>query len=123
MALLVLATGLFICAVGGLMLVKPFILMPLGERIFASNWIYAAALARFLLGVLLIAAAPAVAHSITVEAFGWLFVLGGLLLVAVPRATVAAIFSRVRNVNALTVRCAALAAGLFGGFFIYAALV
>lgn len=123
MASAVLLLGVFIVAVAAVMLLRPFALMPLVDKVFGGNWVYAAGLARFLLGALLIAAAPAVACSAVVEVLGWLFALGGLLLVVLPRAALQPILGGVKGAGATVVRCAALVVAALGGFFIYAALL
>jgi hypothetical protein len=123
MSTVVLILGLAICAVCLFMLVKPLGMIGFANKVFYTRWIYAAGLARFMLGALLIAVAPSVAYSGVVEFFGWLFALGGLLLVVVPVAVWRRLVGWATGLGPNVIRCVAVLAFLFGAFFVYAALV
>ena len=66
------------------LLVRPMAITGLLHRVFATRWLYGAALLRLLLGASLIASADTVKYSQAVALFGWLLVLGALLLVVIP---------------------------------------
>ncbi|MCB1677840.1 MAG: hypothetical protein KDI16_04070 [Halioglobus sp.] len=84
MAIVVLLLGVLLSAGSIYLLLRPDALRALLHRVFATRWLYGAALLRLLLGAALIAAAPAVAFPVAVAVLGWLFVLGALTLVVVP---------------------------------------
>ena len=123
MKLFVLLLGVVICAVCLVMLVRPQVMVGLADKVFNGRLIYLAALGRLLLGALLIAAAPSVAYSFAVEVLGWLFVLGGLLLVTIPIEVWQRLAKWAVSLPALAIRGAAVFAFAFGAFFVYAASV
>ena len=123
MKLFVLSLGLIICAVCLYMMIRPRGLLWLVDRVFEGAWIYLAGLARLLLGAALIAAAPHVAYPLVVELFGWLFALGGLLLVTVPAGVWQRLANWAVNLPSIGIRAGATLGIGMGGFFVYAALV
>ncbi len=81
----------FVLLLGGLIALASLVLIASPQRftgildgVFGSRWIYAAALARLLIGAGLIASAQAVRFPGAIAAIGWLSVLGGLALVVIP---------------------------------------
>ena len=93
------------------------------DKVFGSNWLYAAALLRLLLGAGLIASAATVAWPATIEVLGWLFVLGGLFLVVIPAKAVRRLAARFLGaMSPLLARLWLTLALLFGGFLIWVAL-
>ena len=123
MKLFVLLLGVVICAVCLVMLVRPQVMVGLADKVFNGRLIYLAALGRLLLGALLIAAAPSVGFPVAVEVLGWLFVLGGLLLVTLPIGVWQRLAEWAVTLPNLAIRCAAIFAFAFGAFFVYAASV
>lgn len=119
----------FVLAVGILVLVASLVLMArpqqgsgLLNRIFNSHWLYAAALARLLLGAGLIASADSVRFSAAVNVLGWLAVLGGLGLVVIPPALKERLTERFAGLTTGWMRLWLCAGLLFGLFLVYAAL-
>lgn len=123
MKLFVLLLGVAICTVCLFMLIRPRQMVGLADRVFNGRLIYLAALGRLLLGALLIAAAPSVGFSVVVEVLGWLFVLGGLLLVTLPIGVWQRLVGWAVGLPDSAVRLAAILAFAFGAFFVYAASV
>ena len=116
MAGIVLVLGVVLTAGSVYLLFRPDTLRTLLPRVFATRWLYGAALLRLLLGAALIAAAPAVALPGVVAVLGWLFVLGALLLVVVPPRMLRSTVGRFAQLRPLALRLwsgAALALGLF----------
>ena len=122
MALVVLLVGVLISLLSLYLIWRVDKMQDLLEQVFGSPWRYAAALLRLLLGAALIASADAVAFAAAVELFGWLFVLGGLVLVAVPDAALRPMVGWFGRMSPPAARIWLSAALLFGLFFIYAAL-
>ena len=120
--LFVLMLGVIISALGLAVLVRPAAMLGLIDNIFDSRWLYLVALIRFLVGAGLIAAAPAVAFTPVVAALGWLFALGGLLLVTIPVPTVRRITAWFTGLPLWQTRLWTLLAMVLGLFFIYAAI-
>jgi hypothetical protein len=84
---MVLTVGIVISVFSLVVAVRVDVLRQLARRVFHTSWLYAAALARLLLGALLLAAADQLAFGAALEILGWLFILGGLSLVAIPVRT------------------------------------
>ncbi|MEP1471878.1 MAG: hypothetical protein ABJK25_12960 [Halieaceae bacterium] len=114
--------GVIVSLLGIALLVRPAAMLGFIDEIFDSRWLYLVALVRFLVGAGLIAAAPAVAFSSVVSALGWLFALGGILLVTIPPPTVQRIASWFTGLPAWQTRLWTLLALVLGVFFIYAAI-
>ena len=81
----------FVLVLGGLIAAASLVLIASPQRftgildgVLGSRWIYAAALARLLIGAGLIASAQAVRFPGAIAAIGWLAVVGGLALVVIP---------------------------------------
>ena len=86
----------FVLFLGGLIVAASLVLITSPQRftgildgVFGSRWIYAAALARLLIGAALIASAQAVRFPDAIAAIGWLSVVGGLALVVIPGTAMA----------------------------------
>ena len=114
--------GVVVSLLGLALLVRPTPMLGLIDKIFDSRWLYLVALVRFLVGAGLIAAAPAVAFAPIVSALGWLFALGGILLVTIPPPTVQRIAAWFTHLPIWQTRLWTLLALLLGLFFIYAAI-
>lgn len=119
----VLAVGILVTAMSGFLLLRREQMAPLIDRVFGSRWIYGAALMRLLLGALLIAAAPDANYPRAVALFGWIFALGGLLLVVVPAPVVHRLANRfVDSLSPAAARLWLGAAVVFGLFLVAAGL-
>lgn len=92
------------------------------DKVLGSKWLYAAALVRLLLGAALIAAADSVRFPALINALGWLMVLGGLLLVVIPPATMERMTGWFGGLSAGWMRMWLLVALLLGLFLVYASL-
>ena len=120
---MVLGVGVLVTAVSLFLFIKPRKMAGLLDKVFGTHWLYAAALVRLLLGSALLAAADTVAYPRAVALFGWLFVVGALILVAVPAPALrrmAGWFGQLSNAMA---RLWLSSAVLFGLFLTYTALV
>ena len=119
----VLLTGLLITGTSIYLMVRTESALRLVDIVFATRWIYLAALLRLMLGAALIHAAPAVRFSPAITAIGWLMALGGLVLVVVPAPAVARMAAWFGRLSPAMSRLWLSTAVLFGLFLIYAALV
>ena len=118
----VLMVGVLVSGVSVYLMLQPERLHVLLDKVFGSWWLYGAALLRLLLGAGLIASANTVALPWVVQIFGWLFVLGGLGLVAIPVAALRRLAAWFQALSPLATRLWLLLSLLFGVFFIYAYL-
>ena len=118
----VLMVGALVTATSLYLLLQPARLAGLLDRVFGSAWLYSAALLRLLLGAGLIASADTVALPGLVRAFGWLFVLGGLGLVAIPAPPLRRMAGWFGALSPLATRLWLCLSLLFGLFFVYAYL-
>lgn len=112
----VFAVGLLVTAVSFFLLARPVAIKGLLDRVFGTRWLYGAALLRLLLGATLIASADTVKYSQAVALFGWLLVLGALLLVVIPAPVVRKLAGRFGQLSPAMARlwlCGALAFGVF----------
>ena len=119
----------FVLFLGGVIAVASLVLMASPQRltglldgVFGSRWIYAAALARLLIGAGLIASAQAVRFPGAIAVIGWLSVLGGLGLVVIPAPAMARITGWFAGLPAGLMRLWLALALLLGLFLVYAAL-
>lgn len=120
MPIVVIAVGALVTAVSLYLLLQPDKMAGLLERVFGSSWLYAAALLRLTLGAGLIASADTVAFSRAIELLGWLFVLGGLALVAIPVAPLRRMATWFGGLSPGPARLWLSLALLFGLFLLYA---
>jgi hypothetical protein len=118
----VLLIGLLITGASLYLMVRTKSALSLIDIVFATRWIYLAALLRLLLGAALIAAASAVKFPQTITVIGWLMALGGLVLVAVPQEPLYKMGLWFAHLPIFLVRTWLLLGLLFGGFMMYAAL-
>ena len=119
----VLLVGALVMGISLVLMARVETMTALIDRVFGSYWLYGAALLRLLLGAGLIAAAPTVPWSVTVEVIGWLFALGGLTLVVIPREVSHRLATRFAgSLGPLAARLWLSAALLFGAFLVAAAL-
>ncbi len=119
---LVVLTGLLVAGVSLFLIARPRLMGDLLERVFGSAWLYGAALLRLLLGAALIASAETVRYSAAVAVFGWLFVLGGLVLVAVPQPVLQRMAGWFGRLSPAPARLWLSVALLFGLFLLYCGL-
>lgn len=117
---LVLLTGVLIIGVSSYLIVRTQAMTGLIDKVFGTGWLYAAALLRLLVGAALIGSAPTVAYPVIVEAFGWLFAVGGLTLVVVPRPVLQRLAGWFSRLSPLAARLWLSAALLCGLFFVHA---
>jgi len=120
MSALVLAVGVLLVCLSLYFMALPRRLRVTLDRVYSSRWLYGVALSRLLLGAGLIAAAPSVGYSIQVELAGWLFVLAGLGLVALPPAALRGLVAWFGGLSATLSRLWLSLALLLGLFFIFA---
>ena len=120
---LVLLTGLLVAGISLVMIARPSAMAGLMDRVFGSAWLYGAALLRLLLGAVLINSAGTVRYPVIVESLGWLFVLGGLTLVAVPQPVLLRMVGWFGQRSPTALRLWLAVALLIGLFLVYAGLV
>ena len=118
----VLLVGVMISGFSLFLLLRPSRLAGLLDRVFGSAWLYGAALLRLMLGAGLIASAHTVSLAAVVNGLGWLFVLGGLGLVAIPAPPLRRMAAWFGALSPLATRLWLSLSFLFGLFFIYAYL-
>jgi hypothetical protein len=119
----VLAVGVLVTVASAVLWIRPAATAGLLDKVFATRWLYGAALLRLLVGASLIAAANGVAYPRVIAALGWLMALGGLVLVVVPAPAVAQMAAWFGRLSPAMSRLWLSTAVLFGLFLIYAALV
>jgi len=119
---LVLLVGLLVSGISLFLMFQPGRMPGLLDKVFASHWLYAAALLRLLLGAALIASADSVAFSRAVSLFGWLFAFSGMTLVVIPASPLRKMASWFGALSPAVTRLWLSLALLFGLFFVYAAL-
>ena len=120
MQILATAAGVFLIIISLCMLVRPGTMMALADQLLTTRWRYLAALLRLLLGVLFLAAASAGRYPLVFEILGWLLVVGGLLLVALPSAAMEGIGAFVSRFPTWVLRLLAPLVFLFGAFVVHA---
>jgi len=114
--------GILVSGISLYLFVFPGSMRGLLGRVFATRWLYAAALFRLLLGAALIGSAHTVAYPRAVALAGWLFVLGGLVLVVIPAPVLGRMVGWFARLSPVMARVWLSAAVLFGFFLTYAAL-
>lgn len=119
----VLLTGILIVAASLYLMVRVENAAYLVDKVFATRWIYLAALFRLMLGAALIASAHTVRFSEAVNVIGWLIALGGLVLVAVPQGYLHKMGRWFVNQPNSVLRIWLILGFGFGGFMLYASLV
>ena len=123
MGLWVSIVGLVIATIAIFVMLQPARLVNILTPMEQAKWLYMAALVRFLIGSLLIAAAPVVAYSYSIALVGWLFVLAALVLVVIPHPVMLPLIRWAARRPQWLVRLMAPLALAFGCFLIYAANV
>lgn len=118
----VLAVGLLVTGSSLFLFVRVESMTGLLDKVFGTRWLYAAALARLLLGSVLIASAGTVAYPAAVALCGWLFALGALVLVVVPAPVLRRMAGWFAALSPALARLWLSMALLFGLFLLYAAL-
>ncbi len=122
MSQFVLVLGVFTILLSLLLGLQPRRFLTLADQVLNTRWLFAAALLRFLVGALLIAAAPAVQHSEIVALLGWLFALAGLLLVTLPPAVIDWMADRVTRFSPAQMRLWLSVSAALGCWLVYVAL-
>ncbi len=117
----VFGVGVIISLLAVALLIRPAVMLGVIEEVFSGRWLYLVALVRFLTGAGLIAAAPAVTFQTAVATLGWLFALGGLLLVSLPVAFVRQVVAWFIALPVWQVRLWVLLAVALGFFLVYTA--
>ena len=120
MQVLAAAAGVFLIIISLCMLARPATMMALADQLLTTRWRYLAALMRLLLGVLFLAAAAAGRYPGLFEILGWLLVVEGLLLVALPSAAMERIGGFVSRFPPSVLRLLAPLVFLFGAFVVHA---
>ncbi len=118
----VLLVGALIALTSLYLILQPGRLRGLLDRVFASGWRFGVALLRLLLGAGLIASAHTVALPRVIEVFGWLFVMGGLGLVAIPLPLLQGMARWFSRLSPAATRLWLLLSLSFGLIFVYAYL-
>ncbi len=113
------AIGVLLMLLSLWILAQPGPFMDLAHKFLDSRLRYLAALIRLLIGVVMLAAASVSRYPLLFEVLGWLFVLGGLLLVALPPAPLARIADLVDRLPLWLVRLISPLVFLFGTFIFY----
>ena len=119
MQTLAAALGVLMMLVSLWVAARPAQLQAVGREVLDSRLRYVAALVRLLFGVVLLAAAPVSRYPLVFEVLGWLFVLGGLLLVVFPPNLIAWFINLVERVPAWLIRSLSPLVFLFGAFVFY----
>jgi hypothetical protein len=119
---LVLLTGLLVAGVSLFLMARPAAMAGLLDRVFGSAWLYGAALLRLLLGAALIGSADTVRYPPVVETLGWLFVVGGLALVALPLPLLRRLAGWFGRLSSAATRAWLSVAFLIGLFLVYVGL-
>jgi len=114
-----IAFGVFVILATVYALPKTQAAMQLARSVVSSRWLYAAALARILIGVMLLAVASDSRYPVAIEALGWLIVFAGLLLVVIPRSALLKMFSWIEALPRPVFLLASPFAVAFGGFIVY----
>jgi hypothetical protein len=118
----VVVAGVLISGISLYLFALPGSMPGLLDKVFGTRWLYAAALFRLLLGAALIASADTVAYPRAVALFGWLFVLGGLIIVALPAPALQRMVGPFGRLSPALARLWLSAAVMFGFFLVYAGL-
>ena len=119
----VVVAGVLVSGISLYLFALPRVLPGLLDKVFGTRWLYAAALFRLLLGAALIASADTVAYPRAVALFGWLFVLGGLIIVVIPAPVLRRMVGRFSRLSPGLARLWLSAAVTFGLFLAYAGLL
>lgn len=118
----VLVVGMLVTSISLYLFVRPGDMPGLLAKVFTTRWLYAAALVRLLLGAALLGSAATVAFPRAVGLFGWLFVLGGLLMVVITAPAIGRIAGWFSQLSIAMSRLWLSGAVMFGLFLVYAAL-
>lgn len=119
MQLMSIATGVFLMLCSLYILAKPGEFMGFSQRLLGGKLRYLAALLRLLIGVVFLATAAVSRYPLVFEVLGWLFVLGGLLLVVWPPVPLARIVGLIDRLPLWLVRMISPLIFLFGAFIFY----
>ena len=118
----VLAVGVLLIGTTLYLLVRPQALIALIDRALTTRWLFLGALIRLLLGAVLIASASAVGFSGVIAAIGWLGVLSGMVLVAVPPTVWDRFSGWLKRLPTALLQIWTLMGLSLGGFLIFASL-
>jgi hypothetical protein len=101
-------------------LVSPAALQRRLPELFSGSSLYGLALARLLIGCLLLAVAAESRHPAVLASLGWLTVLAGLLLIAIPPSVISRIAVWYAGLTPMTLRLMLPFSMAFGAYIIYA---
>lgn len=120
MATLAAVVGVVIVLVSLILLVAPAALQSRLPALFSGARLYLIAIARLLIGSLLLAVAAESRHPEIMAGLGWLTVLAGLLLFVIPPDTMARIVAWYARLPAWQLRAMVPLALAYGGYIVYA---
>ncbi len=121
--LLIIAFGLLILIMSGLMTVRPEPLRDFLIRHSGETWMHvAAAGVRIVMGFALILYAVNSRFPLTLQVLGWIAVIAGVVLALVPPARFKQLVSWAFERFGSYTRIAGAAAFLFGAFLVYAVI-
>ncbi len=86
MSVVVFAVGVLVIVASFAVMLVPKRLTAWGSEKLLTNWRFAVALLRLLLGAFFIATSPGAHWPVAIEVIGWLIALGGLLIFVIPLA-------------------------------------
>jgi hypothetical protein len=114
-----LGIGVLLMLGSVLIFARPGGFVRFAQEVLQGRLRYLAALLRLLFGVVLLATAVASRYPLVFEVLGWLFALGGLLLVVWPPALLERIAGLIERIPVWVVRLVAPLVFVFGGFIFY----
>jgi len=123
MSLVVALIGALISAACLYFFIRMEALSGLIDKVFNSKGIYLAALARLLVGAILLALASATRFPQAITLIGWLFAFAGLMLIAVPQPTLLKMVRWITALPKVYLRLWLVVGAVFGGFILCAGLV
>jgi len=121
MALFVSISGALIVLSALWLFVQPRRVGELAQLAQKPVWLYCAALIRFLLGSLLIAAAPFLSYGGPVAIVGWILVVAALLILVIPPPVIRRLLALAQMIPAWLGRLIALIVFVSGSFLLLAA--
>jgi hypothetical protein len=120
MHILVSSLGVLIILMSLYVMVAPAAFQQKLPELLSGASLYLIALARLLLGSLLLAVATQSRHPDIMAGLGWLTVLAGLLLVVIPPDTMSSIAQWYARLSTTTLRLMLPFAAAFGAYLVYA---
>ncbi len=115
--------GLAMVVMAAVMLIRPALVIDLMRQFAGAVWLHVTAVGvRLVLGIVLITYADQSRFPLTLQFLGSLAIVAAVTLAVIPRSRFPKLIDWVVERFAAYARVAALGAGLFGGFLIYAVL-